>query len=120
MQNANDQARCAAGNIAGGSQIYESLPWFWSDQYDAKIQMVGLSHEATEIIVRGNPEASNKIGLVLFYLKNSRVIAADCVNRPKEFVAAKQMIQGRMQLKKSILEDESIDPMTFKDLTVSS
>jgi len=120
VQNANDQARCAAGNIAGGSQIYESLPWFWSDQYDAKIQMVGLSHEATEIIVRGNPEASNKIGLVLFYLKNSRVIAADCINRPKEFVAAKQLIQGRMQLKKSILEDESIDPMTFKDLTDSS
>ncbi len=117
VQNANDQARCAAVNIAGGSQIYESLPWFWSDQFDAKIQMAGLSHEATEIIVRGNPEAANENGLALFYLKNSRVIAADFVNRPKEFFAAKQLIQGKMQLEKSILEDESIDPMTFKDLT---
>ena len=51
VQNANDQARCAAVSIAGGSQIYESLPWFWSDQYDAKIQMVGLNHESAEIML---------------------------------------------------------------------
>ena len=120
VQNANDQARCAAVNIAGGSQIYESLPWFWSDQYDAKIQMVGLNHESAEIIVRGNPNVSDKNGLALFYLKNSRVVAADCVNRPKEFAAAKQLIQSKMYLAKSILEDESIDPLTFKDLTTHS
>ena len=120
VQNANDQARCAAVNIAGGSQIYESLPWFWSDQYDVKIQMVGLSHEAAEIIVRGNPNVPDKSGLALFYLKDSRIVAADCVNRPKEFVAAKQLIQGKMHLAKHILEDESIDPLTFKDLTTQS
>ena len=117
VQNANDQARCAAVNISGGSQIYESLPWFWSDQYDIKIQMVGLNHEASEIIVRGNPNAPDKSGLALFYLKDSRIVAADCVNRPKEFAAAKQLIQGKTHVAKSILEDESIDPFTFKDVT---
>ena len=82
--------------------------------------MVGLNHEAAEIIVRGNPNVSDKNGLALFYLKNSRIVAADCVNRPKEFAAAKQLIQSKMHLAKSILEDESIDPLTFKDLTTHS
>ena len=47
-------------------------------------------------------------------------MATDCVNRPKEFAAAKQLIQSKMYLAKSILEDESIDPLTFKDLTTHS
>ena len=63
---------------------------------------------------------SDKNGLALFYLKNSRVVAADCVNRPKEFAAAKQLIPSKMHIDRSILEDESVDPLTFKDLTTHS
>lgn len=120
VQNANDQARCAAVNMAGGAQNYESLPWFWSDQYDAKIQMVGLNQESNEIVVRGNPITAGKKSLAVFYLENSRILAADCVNRPKEFAAAKQLIQDRVILERSMLEDEAIDPLAFKSLSTRS
>ena len=120
VQNANDQARCAAVNMAGGAQNYESLPWFWSDQYDAKIQMVGLNQESSEIVVRGNPITPGKKSLAVFYLENSKILAADCVNRPKEFAAAKQLIQDRVILERSMLEDEAIDPLAFKSLSTRS
>ena len=115
VQNANDQARCAASNIAGKEQIYESIPWFWSDQYDMKIQMVGLQNGEDDVVVRGDLTSPNKNGLSLFYMKESRIVAADCVNRPKEFASAKQLIQSRMKLDASKIRDESIDPFEFKD-----
>ena len=115
VQNANDQARCAASNIAGKEQIYESIPWFWSDQYDMKIQMVGLQNSEDDVVVRGDLTSPNKNGLSLFYMKESRIVAADCVNRPKEFASAKQLIHGRMKLDASKIRDESIDPFEFKD-----
>ena len=115
VQNANDQARCAACNIAGKEQSYESIPWFWSDQYDMKIQMVGLQNSEDDVVVRGNLTSPNKNGLSLFYMKESRIVAADCVNRPKEFASAKQLIQSRMKIDASKIRDESIDPFEFKD-----
>ena len=115
VQNANDQARCAASNIAGKEQSYESIPWFWSDQYNMKIQMVGLQNSEDDVVVRGNLTSPNKNGLSLFYMKESRIVAADCVNRPKEFASAKQLIQSRMKLDASKIRDESIDPFEFKD-----
>ena len=115
VQNANDQARCAASNIAGKEQSYESIPWFWSDQYNMKIQMVGLQNSEDDVVVRGNLTSPNKNGLSLFYMKESRIVAADCVNRPKEFASAKQLIQSRMKLDASKIRYESIDPFEFKD-----
>ena len=115
VQNANDQARCAASNIAGKEQSYESIPWFWSDQYNMKIQMVGLQNSEDDVVVRGNLTSPNKNGLSLFYMKESRIVAADCVNRPKEFASAKQLIQSRMKIDASKIRDESIDPFEFKD-----
>ena len=115
VQNANDQARCAASNIAGKEQSYKSIPWFWSDQYNMKIQMVGLQNSEDDVVVRGNLTSPNKNGLSLFYMKESRIVAADCVNRPKEFASAKQLIQSRMKLDASKIRDESIDPFEFKD-----
>ena len=114
-QNANDQARCAASNIAGKEQSYESIPWFWSDQYDMKIQMIGLQNSEDDVVVRGDLNSPNKNGLSLFYMKESRIVATDCINRPKEFASAKQLIQSRMKLDASKIRDESIDPFEFKD-----
>ena len=115
VQNANDQARCAASNIAGKEQSYESIPWFWSDQYDMKIQMIGLQNSEDDVVVRGDLNSPNKNGLSLFYMKESRIVATDCINRPKEFASAKQLIQSRMKLDASTIKDESIDPFEFKD-----
>ena len=77
--------------------------------------MVGLNNVADEVVVRGDFTASEKNGFALFYLKESRIVAADCVNRPKEFASAKQLIQGKVRLDASTIEDESIDPFKFKD-----
>lgn len=91
VQNAHDQAACVAKTICGDPQPYRAIPWFWSNQYDLKLQTIGLSvgHDAT--IVRGDP-ATRSFSVV--YLKSGRVIALDCVNRPKDYVQARKVIEA--------------------------
>jgi 3-phenylpropionate/trans-cinnamate dioxygenase ferredoxin reductase subunit len=115
VQNANDQARCAAANIAGKDINYEAVPWFWSDQYDTKIQIAGLSYGATEVVSRGKVNQDSGKGFALFYLQDSRIIAADCVNRPKEFLVSKQLVKDKSIIPPSVLADESIEPINFKE-----
>ena len=66
VQNANDQARAAAANMAGKQQAYDALPWFWSDQYQVKLQMAGLSEGYDQVVSRGKPELTNDEGFALF------------------------------------------------------
>lgn len=109
VQNATDQSRVAAANICGKATAYDSVPWFWSDQYDVKLQMVGLSEGFDELAVRGTPEVGAEGGFAVFYLKEGVVIAADCVGRPKEFMAAKKLVAQKQKLTASRLADESIE-----------
>jgi 3-phenylpropionate/trans-cinnamate dioxygenase ferredoxin reductase component len=90
VQNANDQAIVAAKTIAGLDAAYDAAPWFWSNQYDIKLQTIGLSmgHDAT--VVRGDPDA-RKFSVV--YLKQSRVIALDCVNDVKSYVDGRRLVE---------------------------
>jgi len=111
VQNANEQARCAAANICGKQQVYDAIPWFWSDQYHIKLQMTGLSQDADQIVVRGNPSVDDENGFALFYLQEGVVIAADSVARPKEFIASKQLVKERARISEEILADESIEPV---------
>jgi 3-phenylpropionate/trans-cinnamate dioxygenase ferredoxin reductase subunit len=87
VQNANDQANVVAKGICGDEARYHAIPWFWSNQYDLKLQTAGLStgHDAT--VLRGDP-ATRSFSIV--YLKAGKVIALDCVNATKDYV------QGRM------------------------
>jgi len=89
VPNAMEQARTCAVNVLGGDKTYASYPWFWSDQYELKLQMVGFSADGDEHIVRGDIK-ENKFAV--FYLKNGKVVAADAVNSPKEFMVCKQLI----------------------------
>ena len=89
VPNAMEQARTCAANMLGGDKTYASIPWFWSDQYELKLQMVGFSSDGDEHIVRGDIE-ENKFAV--FYLNNGKVVAADAVNSPKEFMVCKQLI----------------------------
>jgi len=114
VQNANDQARAAAANICGKQQIYNPVPWFWSDQFGIKLQMAGLSSGYETCICRGNPEDMDVISFALFYLSGGRVIAADCVGRPKEFMASKQLIQSGVEVNPERLADETVDPAQFQ------
>lgn len=105
VPNALEQARAAAGSITGRPVPQASAPWFWSDQYDLKLQMVGLSDGYDELVIRGKMETSS---FIAFYLKQGQVIAADSVNRPGEFMAAKRIIGEQMKIAPARLADESI------------
>lgn len=113
VQNANDQGRVVAANICGKRIAYDAVPWFWSDQYNIKLQMVGLNAGYDEVVCRGDGSNSEGAGFALFYLKESVLIAADCVGRPKEFVVSKHLVKNRVKLSRSVLEDEHIEPVNF-------
>jgi 3-phenylpropionate/trans-cinnamate dioxygenase ferredoxin reductase subunit len=113
VQNANDQSRVAASNICGIDKVYDVVPWFWSDQYDVKLQMVGLNEGFDRVVIRGDATNKAKTGFALFYFKDNRLIAADCIARPKEFMAAKQLVMRRSEIAPELLMDESVEPVTF-------
>ena len=89
VPNAMEQARVAAANMCGGEKIYASIPWFWSDQYELKLQMVGFSADGDTQVLRGDMAANH---FAVFYLNEGAVVAADAVNSPKEFMICKQLI----------------------------
>ena len=113
VQNAHDQARVVAANICGKETIYDTVPWFWSDQYSIKLQMAGLGQGFDEIVVRGNMNAGLESSFSLFYLREKVLLATDCVSRPKEFMMSKQLIKNRSLLDSSVLSDESVEPLNF-------
>lgn len=110
VQNANDMAMTAAKAICGKPEPYISTPWFWSNQYDLKLQTVGLSmgHDAT--VLRGNP-ADRSFSVI--YLKRGRVVALDCVNATKDFVQGRKLVEaGAMPLPAELANPE----VPLKDL----
>ncbi|MBD3730080.1 MAG: FAD-dependent oxidoreductase [Sphingomonadales bacterium] len=105
VQNANDMATTAAKAICGDPQSYNALPWFWSNQYDLKLQTAGLSLGHTDTVLRGDP-ASRSFSVI--YLKDGRVIALDCVNAVKDYVQGRKLIEARAQLDPAQLADTAI------------
>jgi len=91
VQNANDMANCVAKAIMGDKQPYHALPWFWSNQYDLKLQTAGLSMDYDQTVVRGDP-AERKFTVV--YLKEGRPIAFDCVNNTKDYVQSRKLLES--------------------------
>ena len=106
VQNANDMANTVARAIMGDKEPYHALPWFWSNQYDLKLQTAGLNLGYDATVVRGDP-ADRKFTVV--YLKEGRPIAFDCVNTMKDYV------QGRKLLEAGV---EAIDPALLADADV--
>jgi 3-phenylpropionate/trans-cinnamate dioxygenase ferredoxin reductase component len=92
VQNANDQATLAAKAIVGHQPgAYRLTPWFWSNQYDLKLQTVGLSIGHDAAVLRGDP-ATRSFAIV--YLKQGRVIALDCVNATKDYVQGRKLVEA--------------------------
>ncbi len=102
VQNAVDQAKVAAGSICGKDQIYNTIPWFWSDQYDVKLQMVGLSKGYTDTILR-REEDDRKFSI--WYFKEDELLAVDAVNNAKAYVLGTKFIKDRTKLDKSKLKN---------------
>lgn len=106
VPNALEQARSVAAALCGQPCPDEAVPWFWSDQYDLKLQMAGLSHGYDTLVVRGKPSARS---FIAFYLKEGRIIAADAVNSPAAFMLAKRVVAKQPLINDhSALADETI------------
>ncbi|MES2862243.1 MAG: FAD-dependent oxidoreductase [Pseudomonadota bacterium] len=105
VPNALEQARQAAHAIVGRAQAAPEVPWFWSDQYEVKLQIAGLPQEGDRMIVRGDP-AVGKFGV--FHLCGDRIVCVEAVNAPPEFMAGKQLIQKRTPIDLAKLADTSV------------
>lgn len=114
VQNANDMATVAAKVITGQDAAYGATPWFWSNQYDLRLQTVGLSagHDAT--VLRGDP-ATRSFSVV--YLKQGKVIALDCVNCAKDYAQGRKLVEQRVAADPAALADPAIP---LKDLVPAS
>jgi 3-phenylpropionate/trans-cinnamate dioxygenase ferredoxin reductase subunit len=105
-QNANDQASVAAAQIRGASPTpYDAVPWFWSNQYDLKLQTVGLSIGHDETVVRGDPGARS---FSVIYLREGRVVALDCVNAVKDYVQGRKLVADGARIAPVDLADTAI------------
>ncbi len=110
VPNAVEQAKVAAASICGAPVPYDSVPWFWSDQYDVKLQTVGLLQGYDQAVVRGDV-ASRKFAV--FYLANGRLLAIDAVNSPAEFMLGKKLVAARARLAPA---DIANPELSMKDL----
>ncbi len=105
VQNANDQAKTAASDIVGTGVPYDAIPWFWSNQYDLKLQTMGISTGHDTEIVRGDPDARQ---FSVAYLRGGKMIAIDCVNSVKDYVQGRKAILEGLVLDQQQLADPSI------------
>jgi 3-phenylpropionate/trans-cinnamate dioxygenase ferredoxin reductase subunit len=105
VQNATDQAMIAAKALCGRPEAYDAVPWFWSNQYDLRLQTIGLSRGHDQVIVRGDP---GQRSFSLLYLCEGRVQAIDSVNAPRDFVQGRFLVAGRAQSQPELLANSAI------------
>lgn len=105
VQNAHDQAAAAARAITGAPQPYDAIPWFWSNQYDLRLQTVGLSVGYDSTVVRGRPEERS---FSVLYLLQGRVIALDCVNSTRDYVQGRKLVLDRRVIEPERLADTGV------------
>jgi 3-phenylpropionate/trans-cinnamate dioxygenase ferredoxin reductase subunit len=105
VQNANDMANTVARAVTGDPQPYHAVPWFWSNQFDLRLQTVGLSNGFDAHVVRGDPETRS---FSVVYLKNGKVIALDCVNAVKDYVQGKALVLDGLKISSALLADVTV------------
>lgn len=106
VQNAVDQAKTAVATLLGKAEPYRAVPWFWSDQGDAKLQMVGLSNDANSSVLRGRPEEGS---FSVFHYRDDQLVAIDSVNRAGDHMLGRRMLASGMSPDKAVVADESAD-----------
>ena len=104
VHNAMEQSKAVASSIMGLKEPYNQVPWFWSDQYDHKLQIVGLSGDHDEVIMRGSKSEQS---FLLFYLKDKEIIAVNAINSSKEFLISKKLVANKVRISSDIISDQS-------------
>jgi len=106
VDNAVEQGRVAATNMCGGQARHEHVPWFWSDQYDVKLQIAGLSEGYDTALLRGDPRSGS---FALYYLARGELLAVDAVNSPRDFMTGKRWIAEHKHPDPAKLADPGCD-----------
>lgn len=114
VPNALEQARIAAATILGNMAAYDAVPWFWSDQYDLKLQMVGLATPDDQPVVRGDPASRS---FAVFHLCDGVISAVQAVNKPADFMAGRRLVAARTRAEAALLADPAF---SLKTLIVGS
>jgi 3-phenylpropionate/trans-cinnamate dioxygenase ferredoxin reductase subunit len=114
VQNAADQAQCVAAAIAGHPASYNALPWFWTDQFDIKLQMAGISSGHDRVVMRGSAEARK---FSVFYFRGEKLIAIDSINRPVDHMIGRRLIAAGALITPELAADENVD---LKKLAIAS
>ena len=102
VHNAMEQAKTVASSLMNNPMEYNQVPWFWSDQYDHKLQIVGLSGDHDMVTMRGN---TNDTKFMLFYTKDEELIAVDAINNPKEFLISRKLVANKVKIKPKVISD---------------
>jgi 3-phenylpropionate/trans-cinnamate dioxygenase ferredoxin reductase component len=110
VQNAIDQAKHAALSMVGKPNVYREVPWFWSDQYDLKLQIAGLARPTDELVVRGNPDARK---FAVFHLRDGAIAAVEAVNAAPEYLVGKRLIADGTKIAPERLADTTIAMKTI-------
>jgi 3-phenylpropionate/trans-cinnamate dioxygenase ferredoxin reductase component len=108
VQNAVDQAKVAAGSMVGHAESYVQVPWFWSDQYDVKLQMAGIGMPFDDCIERGARADGN---FSIFYFRAGRLVGADSINRPVDHMACRKLLAQGTMVTPAELGREDVDLM---------
>ena len=110
VQNAVDQARCVAVGIMGRAEPYRAVPWFWSDQYDLKLQMAGFSSGHDRVVLRGNPAERQ---FSAFYYRDGRFLGVDSVNRASDHMLGRKLLEKGLDLPIAAVEDPAVNLKSF-------
>ena len=102
--NAIDMAECAAANMAGEAKVYHPKPWFWSDQYDVKLQIAGLGQGHTQVVTRRSDS-----GLSHWYFAQDQLIAVDAMNDPRAYMVGKRLIEAGRTVDPALIADPTSD-----------
>jgi 3-phenylpropionate/trans-cinnamate dioxygenase ferredoxin reductase subunit len=105
VHNAIEQGKTVAASICEKDKPYAQVPWFWSDQYDVKLQTVGINMGYDQTVVRGEPDSRS---FAVFYLREGRLLAVDTINSPAEFVAGKNILTKGLDVSVERLKDVTI------------
>ena len=106
VQNAIDQARCVAARLTGTDEAYASLPWFWSNQGTARLQIAGLAIGAEETVLRGDPGTGK---FSVFIYREGRLIAVESVNSPADHMVARKLLSAGLSIPKEVAADPAAD-----------
>lgn len=105
VQNAVEQAKSAAAALLGHERPFRAAPWFWSDQYDIKLQLAGATTDADDLLLRGDPASAR---FAIFHLKGPLVRAVEAVNAPAEFMGGKKLIETQKPIDRARLANVSV------------